>query len=121
MSYREQYDFWLKDAYFDEKKLFDIQVISTLGLTEDDVRALKKVEGIKKVEYGYSIDALCQANDSQQAVHIMSILPSMNLLTVEEGRLPEKKDECAVDVDYLSASGCFHETPDEGQMHIEFS
>ena len=93
------------DAYFDEKKLFDIQVISTLGLTEDDVRALKKVEGIKKVEYGYSIDALCQANDSQQAVHIMSILPTMNLLTVESGRLPEEKDECVVDADYLMDGG----------------
>ena len=93
------------DAYFDEKKLFDIQVMSTLGLTGDDVRALKKVDGIEKVEYGYSVDALCLANDSRQAVHIMSILPSMNLLNVEEGRLPEKKDECAVDVDYLAASG----------------
>ncbi len=93
------------DAYFDEKKLFDIQVISTLGLTEEDVRALKKVDGVEKVEYGYSVDALCLANDSQQAVHIMSILPTMNLLTVEEGRLPEKKDECVVDVDYLGTSG----------------
>ena len=93
------------DAYFDEKKLFDIQVISTLGLTEDDVRALKKVSGVERVEYGYSVDALCLANDSQQAVHIMSILPGMNLLTVEEGRLPEKKDECMVDVDYLGTSG----------------
>lgn len=93
------------DAYFDEKKLFDIQVISTLGLTADDVRALKKVSGVERVEYGYSVDALCLANDSQQAVHIMSILPGMNLLTVEEGRLPEKKDECVVDVDYLGTSG----------------
>ena len=93
------------DAYFDEKKLFDIQVISTLGLTEDDVRALKKVDGVERAEYGYSVDALCLANDSQQAVHIMSILQDMNLLTVEEGRLPEKKDECVVDVDYLGTSG----------------
>lgn len=93
------------DEYFDEKNLYDIQVISTLGLTDDDVKALEALDGIEKVEYGYSVDALCLANDSQQAVHIMSILPTMNLLTVEEGRLPKKADECVVDVDYLEPSG----------------
>ncbi len=93
------------DEYFDEKNLYDIQVISTLGLTDDDIRALEKLDGIEKVEYGYSVDALCLANDSQQAVHIMSILPTMNLLTVEEGRLPRKADECVIDVDYLGTSG----------------
>lgn len=93
------------DEYFDEKNLYDIQVISTLGLTDDDIKALEAVDGIERVEYGYSVDALCLANDSQQAVHIMSILPTMNLLTVEEGRLPEKSNECVVDVDYLGTSG----------------
>lgn len=93
------------DEYFDEKNLYDIQVISTLGLTDDDIKALEAVDGVEKVEYGYSVDALCLANDSQQAVHIMSILPTMNLLTVEEGRLPEKSNECVVDVDYLGTSG----------------
>lgn len=93
------------DEYFDEKNLMDLQVISTLGLTDKDIQALEKLDGVKKVEYGYSMDALCMANDSQQAVHIMSILPTMNVLTVEEGRLPEKADECVVDVDYLGGSG----------------
>ncbi len=93
------------DEYFDEKNLMDLQIISTLGLTDDDIQALEKLDGVKNVEYGYSVDALCVANDSQQAVHIMSILPTMNVLTVEEGRLPKKADECVVDVDYLGGSG----------------
>lgn len=93
------------DEYFDEKNLMDLQVISTLGLTDKDIRALEKLDGVKNVEYGYSVDALCTANDSQQAVHIMSILPTMNVLTVEEGRLPKKANECVVDADYLGTSG----------------
>lgn len=93
------------DAYFDEKKLMDIQIVSTLGLTNNDKKALEAVDGIEKVEAGYSMDALCLAQDSQQAVHIMSMLPTMNQLTVESGRLPEKADECAVDADFLGASG----------------
>lgn len=92
------------DKYFDEKHLMDIQVISTLGLSENDVKALEEVDGIKKVEAGYSVDALCMKKDSQAAVHIMSVLPTMNRLSVENGRLPETVDECAVDAEFLAES-----------------
>ena len=93
------------DAYFDEKNLMDIQVVSTLGLTEEDEKALAAVDGIETVEGGYSADAACLVNDSQKVVHIMSILPTMNTLTLEEGRLPEGKEECVVDSDFLPKSG----------------
>lgn len=93
------------DEYFDEKKLMDIQVISTMGLTDDDVQALKKVDGIETVEAGYSRDAICKSGDNQYVVRIMSLLPTMNQVTVEEGRLPEKSDECVVDVNFLEEYG----------------
>lgn len=92
------------DKYFDEKHLMDVQVVSTLGLSENDVKAIRNVEGIEKVEAGYSVDALCMRKDSQTAVHIMSILPSMNELTVEEGRLPKNDKECVVDADFIAGS-----------------
>lgn len=92
------------DAYFDEKNLMDIKVVSTLGLTKDDVKAVEKVDGIRKVEPGYSVDALCSVYDSKKVVHIMSLLPSMNEVTVEEGRLPENSKECLVDVDFMVSS-----------------
>ena len=93
------------DAYFDEKNLMDIQVMSTLGLTDEDIEVLKQVDGIENVEAGYSTDALCAGTESQAVLHIMSMLPSMNELTLEEGRLPEKPDECAVDADLLAKDG----------------
>ena len=72
-----------EDAYFDEKNLMDIQVVSTLGMTEEDEKALAAVDGIEKVEGGYSADAVCLVNDSQKVIDIMSILPTMNTLTLE--------------------------------------
>lgn len=93
------------DKYFDEKNLMDIKVVSTLGLTNGDVKALENVKGINKVEAGYSTDALCTVNNSKKVVHISSLLPSMNQVTVEKGRLPKSADECLVDVDFLSSSG----------------
>ena len=93
------------DAYFDEKNLMDLQIISTLGLTQDDVNAIRQVKGIKDVEAGYSVDVLCKSGDSQKVVHIMSLLPTMNQVTVEEGRLPKDTNEGVLDIDYYEANG----------------
>lgn len=92
------------DAYFDRKNLMDLQVISTMGLTDEDVEAIEKLDGIERAEAGYSVDALCTEGDNQIVMHVMSLLPSMNQIQVENGRLPEKSDECVVDADFLSKS-----------------
>ena len=92
------------DAYFDEKNMMDIEVISTLGLTDDDLQAIKDVDGVSAAEGSYSVDVLCSEGDNQIAVHVMPLLPEMNQVQLEGGRLPEAEDECAVDVDYLNES-----------------
>ena len=92
------------DAYFDDKNMMDIEVISTLGLTEDDLHAIEDVDGVAAVEGSYSVDVLCSEGDNQIAVHVMSLMPTMNQVQLEAGRLPEAENECAVDVDYLDES-----------------
>ena len=92
------------DAYFDDKNMMDIEVISTLGLTEDDLHAIEDVDGVAAVEVSYSVDVLCSEGDNQIAVHVMSLMPTMNQVQLEAGRLPEAENECAVDVDYLDES-----------------
>lgn len=89
------------DAYFDEKHLMDLQVISTMGLTEDDLSAIRAVDGVEKAEGSYAADALCTVQGNQIAVHVMALQSDMNQVQLEDGRLPEKADECVVDADYL--------------------
>lgn len=36
------------DAYFDEKNLMDIKVISTMGLTKDDLHAIEGISDVAK-------------------------------------------------------------------------
>lgn len=93
------------DYYFDNKNLMDIKTISSMGLTEDDLKAIAAVKGVDEVEGGYSADVLCEINDSQKVLHTMSVLPGMNQLTVSEGRLPTKDGECLVDQDFLEGTG----------------
>lgn len=52
----------------------DLQVISTMGLTDEDVEAIEKLDGIEKAEAGYSVDALCTEGDNQIVMHVMSLL-----------------------------------------------
>lgn len=93
------------DAYFDNKNMMDLRIISTMGLTEDDVKAASEAEGIGHAEGRYSVDALLADGDNQIVVHIMSMLPTLNEIQLEDGKLPKKEDECVVDVDYMEKSG----------------
>ena len=37
------------DDFYDKQNLFDIMVVSTMGLTEEDVEVLAEIEGIEEV------------------------------------------------------------------------
>ena len=89
------------DAYFDEKNLMDIQVMSTMGLTEDDLDAIRAVDGVLDAEGSYATDVLCMIQGNQVAVHVMALQDKMNQVQLEDGRLPEKENECVIDADYL--------------------
>lgn len=93
------------DAYFDEHHLADVKVISTFGLTKKDIDAVRQVDGVKNVEYGYSTDAMCQLKDSEKVVHVMSNLPTMNQVDVLKGRMPKKENECFMDIDFMKMAG----------------
>ncbi|MGM9661764.1 MAG: FtsX-like permease family protein [Oscillospiraceae bacterium] len=89
------------DAYLDEQHLLDIQVISTLGLTEEDVGALAAREEVSLARGAYVLDAW--SGDLVSKVY--SITEGVNELTVLEGRLPERADECVVDQRLLEETG----------------
>ena len=93
------------DAYFDESHLMDLRVISTLGLTEKDLEALREVDGVKDAEGGYMTDELCQEAEEKKVLHVESVLEGMNLLTPQEGRLPQNASECFLDASYAEANG----------------
>ena len=86
------------DGYLDRQHLMDIQVLSNLGLTDEDVAVLGQQTGIASAVGVYAIDAW--AGDT--VAKVWSIADGVNELTVEEGRMPEAADECVVDKKLLS-------------------
>lgn len=93
------------DAYVDENKLMDIKIASTYGLTDEDVTVIDNLPAIELAIGSYSTDVLCDVDGDKEVLHVMSNLKEMNLITIEEGRLPNGIDECLVDQEFLEASG----------------
>ena len=56
------------DYYFDEYDLMDIEVMSTLGLTDDDLKDIENVDGVESVCGGYSMDVLSSKGKEESAV-----------------------------------------------------
>lgn len=88
------------DNYYDRTKLFDVRVQGTLGLTDDDLKAIEALPGAEHVEAVRTQDVLYDLNGSQNVLRFTSLYNDMNIVNVENGRLPEKKDECAIDAMY---------------------
>ena len=93
------------DRFYDETNLMDLKVQGTLGLTDDDVKALSEVEGIQSAEGGYSVDALCKVDENEKVLHIASYYDTVNKTTVSEGRMPKGDSECVLDEDFMKANG----------------
>ncbi len=85
------------DSYYDQEKLMDLKTVSTYGITEDDLKAFQKVNGVAAAEGAYSADFLSTTGENQQVLHVMSLQEKMNQVTVSEGRLPKKAGECLAD------------------------
>lgn len=100
------------EEYLDGGNLFDLRVVSTLGLTEDDVAALEQVDGVAKAQGGKSADLLVEQDGSELVcrVHALPADPEgedvINRLTLADGRWPENANECVVEagVDTLNRS-----------------
>lgn len=90
------------DDYLDSLHLADIQVLSTLGLTDDDIDALKAQESIENAEGEYVIDAFADSGTAEAVVKILSLSGAgINDVLLREGRLPERADECVVEENML--------------------
>ncbi len=91
------------DKYLDSQNTYDLKIISTLGMTDNDITALKNIDGILDVEPSYSKDLLIQINDEEETVFNISSLPQkINTLKLIAGRLPQSDNEIVVEPNFLT-------------------
>ena len=87
------------DAYFDESNLMDIKALSTYGVTQDDVDAISKIDGVEHAEGAYSADFMQIVDKKQKVLHVISLQDEMNQVKLSDGQMPQKAGECLADQD----------------------
>lgn len=86
------------DDYLDSLHLADIQVLSTLGVTEDDIGVLRAQTEIEDAEGAYVIDAFAASGAAEAVTKVLSLSArGINDVLLREGRMPERADECVVE------------------------
>jgi putative ABC transport system permease protein len=111
------------EAYMDNANFYDIRIVSTLGLTDDDVSALSAIDGVKDVQPAYNADLLVQTGDDTVVARAHSLpittgkeetekstsslstdgddatdaQDTINKLFLVDGHMPEKSGECVVE------------------------
>ena len=106
------------DQFYDGTNLMDIRVVSTLGLTDDDLAALRGVEGVAQVMGAYETDVMATVNDEQYAIRVHSLPAAaaesdtgdgvnavsgaadyLNRPVLVEGSWPVREGECVLSAD----------------------
>ena len=91
------------DDYLDSLHLADIQVLSTLGLTDEDIAAQRAQDKIEDAEGEYVIDAFASSDSLDAVVKVLSLTDrGISDVLLREGRMPERADECVVEENMLS-------------------
>ena len=95
------------DVFFDQQNLYDISIVSTMGLTESDIEAVSEMEGIEDVEGTYSEDVYTDIGDGtrKQATVKMLSEKGINRPYLLEGRLPVCDTDVLVTAKYINESG----------------
>ncbi len=61
------------DEYYDGTNLYDLRVLSTMGMTDDDVAALQEVEGVKAAMPASVTDVVTIIDNEQYTVRVHSL------------------------------------------------
>ena len=99
------------DLYFRGQNLMDVRVISTFGLTDADITAIRETAGVRQVFPSYSMDAQHETADDSIVLKLHGLDTTsppaewINRPVVVRGRYPEKDNEIMVESGFLWHAG----------------
>ncbi|MDF2880346.1 MAG: ABC-type transport system, involved in lipoprotein release, permease component [Clostridiaceae bacterium] len=91
------------DYYFNKSSLMDFKLISTLGLTKDDLAKVEELNDVTKAEGSYSIDAVVEKDKRSLVLNVNSLSgdSGINMINMMKGRLPQNNNEAVVEDRFL--------------------
>lgn len=82
---------------YDSMRFRNIEVISTLLISADDVAALQNLDGVRDAEPVWQAGASVGHDEAYEDAYFISLCERINVPQVLEGRLPENEEECAIE------------------------
>jgi len=91
------------DYYFNKNNLMDFKLISTLGLTKEDLSEIKKVSGVTDAEGSYSVDVVIIQNKASLVLNINSMPGEngINEIRIVQGRTAQNDNEAVIEENFL--------------------
>ena len=93
------------DKFLDDTNTYDINIVSTLGLTNEDVDEIEKIKNTENVHGIYSKDISFKTDDKEFIFKAIEYSEKINTPILLDGKLPENNNECVVEQDFLIDSG----------------
>ena len=91
------------DQYYKESQVYDIKILSTLGLTNDDIDALSEIDEIENTVGTYETEDKIEIDNKEIITKIMSV-EKLNKPILLQGNLPKTQNECVVEDSFLTAN-----------------
>lgn len=89
------------DTYASKQQMYDFRLLSTLGLTKEDVEYFKEQEKLI-AEGAISMDFIADMGAGKELVlRAHSMTQEMNLLNIKYGRIAEAGNECVLDARFF--------------------
>ena len=85
------------DKYADSSNLYDINIISTLGLTDDDITALQALAGVENAYGIQTKDSISKIDDKENICKVIEYNENVNTPVIVAGRNIENENECLID------------------------
>ena len=83
--------------YYDRHNFRDLEVSSALLFTESDLQKIGGTEGVKDVEGQNRTNARITGGSGRATISVLSLTERINVPEINEGRAPEKIDECMIE------------------------
>ena len=93
------------DRYLDRFNVYDLRLVSDLGLTDSSVVTVLALDGVSAAEGSFSRDVPVSTARGETVIRVYSLPEQINAPELRSGRLPEAADEIVTEENYLLRNG----------------
>ncbi|MBR4580056.1 MAG: FtsX-like permease family protein [Lachnospiraceae bacterium] len=93
------------DAYYREHNFKDLEIVASMGITEDDISEVSAIEGVADVEGIFRKEGTLTGKDGNGTITVISETKRIDVPKIVSGEMPVAANECALNASAMKAYG----------------